>query len=945
MASVVRIIENLSGVRPEERFKTFGMFAYLLMVVGSFITGRIARDSLFLSRYHISYLPVMYAWVAGAMVLLIYTYSRFADRFRRDRLVFGVTLLLLLGTLCMRGALFLRADWLYPVLYVYVEVMGGLMMIQFWTFANDIFTTREAKRLFGIVGSGGVVASILAGFSIVGVAKGIGTENLLFLCAALNAGCLIMVSLLSRSCRRELLQAMAGKTVTSKPISFSLDLGNIFSSRYLKSIAWLTILCIATVTIVDYQFKIVARYHYLNREDQLSQFFGWFYGLCGIISLFVQLFVSGRLLPRFGIIVALMLAPLTLGLGSGLFLALPFLFSATLIKGADNILRYTIHESSVQVLYAPVSGRFRGRTRAFIDGIIKPMTQGITGLCILWAIPVLDQRVQWLSPAALLFIAGWLLLLLTLKKEYVRSLILSLQQRKMHFGESNFSIADSQMTEALIKTLQHPDEKSVLHAMEMIPFVRHHNFSKDLQPLLRHPSPNIRQSALLLLKPEDARIHCSSVLELFQDKDEDVRAQAASCYCAMLKDKAMQAVGALLTDSSAKIRANAIVGLMKYGGLDGILSTAEHLRALAQSNTVEDRKLGAWVIGKIGTKTLFRNLIQLLGDPDPSVRAEAVHAAASMRSPELILPLLQRLDDPATRRQAIVSLASYGSALLITCRTVLNNQREKASIRHAIPSILSRINDPFSMALLSRLLESEEPALRSRAVEAILQLTLHFPKLRHDAEMLRRSLHRELKDAYQLVTTAVELAPFCTPLLFECIEHRRHQTIERILKLLRVLYPGRGLDVTHWNLANPTPAIRANAIEILDNVTNLETRRCLLPLLENRDLPSLVFFGRDLFPLLHRTGEGWLSELINGHDEWTIACALDAVRQKKLTEFEPIVTVLLAHPSPLIRESALFSIRDIASPIRFDQAARSLAEDPHPPIRQLALCLHQASTA
>ena len=99
------------GLRTGEFGKTAGMFLYLMMAVGAFITGRIARDTLFLSRYDISYLPYMYVWVAVVMALLSYAYSHVADRFRRDRLILAVTSILLIGVLAARAILAMTSTY------------------------------------------------------------------------------------------------------------------------------------------------------------------------------------------------------------------------------------------------------------------------------------------------------------------------------------------------------------------------------------------------------------------------------------------------------------------------------------------------------------------------------------------------------------------------------------------------------------------------------------------------------------------------------------------------------------------------------------------------------------------------------------------------------------------------------------------------------------------
>jgi ATP/ADP translocase/HEAT repeat protein len=913
------------GIRPGELARTAGMFAYLAMAVGAFVTGRIARDTLFLSRYDVSYLPYMYAWVALGVALVSTLYSHFADRFRRDRLIQVVTLGLLIGVVSARFLLDATGDWFLPVLYAYIEIMGCLLTIQYWTLANDLFNTREAKRLFGLVGAGGVAATIVAGSAIGSLAEWTGTENLLLICAAGLLGCLVAVSVLGRTCQHELDLALAGGQPT-RGIHLGADLGRIFASKHLQTIAWITILIFVVVTIIDYQFKVIARYSFLNREDEMSEFFGWFYAGTGAVSLIIQFLVTGRLLQRFGVVVGLMLLPVALTAATGLLMMLPGIFAVTLLKAADNVLRYTVHDAGTQVLYLPVPGQFRGRAKAFITGVLKPLVQGLCGLLLAWTGTWVGHRVDWLGAGSFLALATLALLLLGLKREYIQSLVNALRQRTTTLGDGNWNFTDAQTVAALEQTLQDGDERNVLHALELLPMAQRHDWSIDLGRLLGHPSADVRLQSLRLLADGNPGAHMDRILDKLKDRDEDVQAAAIELYCAGLKEKAMGAIEPRLRDAAVAVRAAAIVGLVRYGGLDGIIAAAESLKQLLASDLPLDRKAGAGCIGRIGVKTFYRSLLPLLEDPVPAVRVEAVKSAGVLRTPELVLSLLHRLADPHTRKVTIHALAAYGPGLLTTLRTILDNRREQRQIRLAIPDILARIGVQGSLDLLANSLETDDTDLRTRALDAIVRLDQNHPGLRTDREMLRRLLHRELKWNYQLVAIQVDLQVLAADLLQDALDQRRNQGLDRIFKLLRVLHPSRHLEVVSRNLSNPVPTSRANAIELLEQVLDPETRRCLVPMLEFQDLAALAALGQELFPLLRREPSGWLHELLVDEHDWTVAASLRVIRSTGQAQYEPAVRLLLNHRSALVREEAAFCLERLGPPESVAEALAGLAK-------------------
>src|SRR5207249_4207618 len=84
---------------------------------------------------------------------------------------------------------FFNFAWAIYAFYIWSAIVGVLAVAQFWTFAGLIFTSREAKRLFGIFSAGGSLGAILGGFgSGWAVNLFVGTDGLFWLIGALFAG-------------------------------------------------------------------------------------------------------------------------------------------------------------------------------------------------------------------------------------------------------------------------------------------------------------------------------------------------------------------------------------------------------------------------------------------------------------------------------------------------------------------------------------------------------------------------------------------------------------------------------------------------------------------------------------------------------------------------------------------------------------------------------------
>jgi ATP/ADP translocase/HEAT repeat protein len=937
-----RLLTSLLRIRAGEGRKTGLMFGVMLCAVGTFITGRVARDALFLTRYSVDYLPYLYLWIGLGVSVQSYLFSRIVDRFRRDRLL-KVSLAVMAGLfLLARLALLWVGDWFYPLLYVLVELIGSMLVIQAWTLANEIFDTRQAKRLFGVVGAGGVISSVVVGFAIRGSIKWMGTENLLFVCAGLLIVCLWLVHRVSAACREELLANLTGmrRNIRAR-ISLFSDWKRIFAHRHLVFVAGLVAALVMVMTFVDWQFKVTARYAYLNREEQLAGFFGLFYGLTGVLNIFVQTLATGRILERFGILVSLLLLPLALTTGAVCWLAVPALWSATLLKGADATLRYTVNDATVQLLYLPVPSHVRGRAKAFVDGIIRPLAIGLAGICLAWLTPLLPARAFGWIVLALLFI--WITLTFAVRREYLSSLVNTLRSRRLDLDIESSLVPDQAASQALRRALEDRDEQNVLHALEMIPYTSRTDWGEPLVDLSKHRSPRVRAKAVSLLGELGSLQHGPVVHARLRDRNPDVVAAAIDAYCSIGRERAVRTITSFLEHDSQRVRSAAVVGLIRYGGLDGVLSSAEQLKNLLESDAAEERAAGARILGKIQVKNFYHPLLRLMADSEPEVRRAAIWAAGRMQSPELMPALIYRTESPATRTPASEALVAIGPLAVPLLRRVLANRDESLSARSAVPPILARIGDQAAMDALQTALAAGDPRLRGCVLEGVHRLRLRRPHLKVDTARVNAALRDEVANLYHHATLQADLDLDPQSLLADVLAQRRRETVGRIFRLLGCLYPVRPVDAVLANLASVRPHARANALEVLDNLLDKGHKRWLLPALDPSLQQEQEAIGSEVFGLQHRPRRRWLADLITDSDPWLATCAIHEAGLQTAGELLDPIAERTTADDPLVRETALLVLSRLAPAERWRPTAERHLRDPARQVRRLARWLCRAA--
>jgi len=947
-ARLDRMLEAGFRLHPGELWPTFLMFLASLCTVGAFIVGRSVRDSLFLSHVSASALPWMYTWASVAVALSGAVYARLASRFRLDRLVVATAAVLAVSILAAR-ALLGTGTWVFRGLYLWVEVMGSVTVIQFWMLANELYDAREARRLFALIGAGGILANVVVGFTVSGLARRIGTEDLLFLCAGLLGAAAALLHLVVRTAPG----GTARPRAPARPAAAGSGPGP-FQSAHLRIVAAVVFFTFLATTFVDFQFKSAAAAHFGQERDAMAAFFGRFFGIAGIAALAVQLAVTGRVLERVGVVGSLLVLPAFLGAGSALVLALPALWTATAARSADLVFRYTVNDSTSQLLYLPLPPGQRRQAKAFLDGVLKPATIAIAGL-LLAAWRTQSSPLVPAAGAALACIALWVASLLRLQVEYVRSLRQNLRRRLLDARAGQALSGDA--AAVLRRALSSREARDVESALELAPQAQA-DLSSEVGPLLSHASARVRLLACDYLGRSGDLRFAADVLRRFEDPEPDVRAAAIAAFCALARDRAARKVRPFLAAAEPQVRAAAVAGMIRHGGLDGILAAGEPLKQLLGSADPSQREQAARVLGAIGVPGFYQPVLELLADPDARVRRAAVQAAAAMRSPELLPALVYRLARGDTAQAAAEAIAAHGPGVERLVAKVLANPREEMDIRRNAPRVLGRLGTPEATAILLVYLDDPDPVLRHNVDVALARLARTNPELPIDLGRIRRACLIEMERAYRVLAAAEalgldeaparrETAPNRPPhvgrpasaLLAGAIGERVDRAAERVCLLLGILYPGAELDLVQMNLRDPSPARRANALEILDAVLDKRTQRRLVPLLDDRPREARLREGARYFSIPRLAGRAWLEALLGDESPWIATTALGFAVEEGLPVPRPGLDALLDHDAPFVREAALLAAQRLWPEAERESAAGRLADDPYPPLRARARAL------
>src|SRR5271165_3298977 len=399
-------IERALNLYPGDLGRGVPLSACLFLIISANVIGKVARDALFLTQFAAVQLP--YADIASGVLVgfVVVLYLRVGRRTSLGNLLVGSPLFF--AATCVLFWVFAHYShltWIYPAFYVWVGMFGVLAPTQVWTLANFLLTTREAKRIFGMVGGSAIVGWIFGGYLSKTIAKAFGTESLLLAMAGLLVFCSALMAVASKGGKLRVdpetdpAEGIAG--TGQKDLQDSIL--SVFSSPYLRAIA--AVICISSfvTTLTGWQFKALAKQFSVS-TDALAIFFGDFYFYAGVLALLFQLLLTTRLLRRFGIGRMLFVLPIVVLAGSAGLLVWGTVAAALFLKGGDQVLRYSIDRSTIELLYLPLPNRVKLQAKWFIDTVVWRLGDGLAGVVVL----IFAARLGW-TPQQV----SWIAILLT----------------------------------------------------------------------------------------------------------------------------------------------------------------------------------------------------------------------------------------------------------------------------------------------------------------------------------------------------------------------------------------------------------------------------------------------------------------------------------------------------------------------------------------------------
>lgn len=893
----------------------FGITLAMLIVSGS---------AIFLSAFGAARLPFVYITVALLGALLSYGLATLQQRWSLPTLAINTTGgLALLLFIAWAGMRFAHLQWLAFVLLVVFSLYLQIGFVFIGGQAGQLFDVRQIKSLFPRIVTGFAVGFTVGGFLAAPLlAFSSRPEDLLLTGVASTLLILLLLLLTSRRFAAEL--ALHVGPQRRQPAA---PLGQLLRKPFVLLIFLYQMLSAIGTQLIDFMVyeRAAARY---TDSAELARFIGNFTALLNLVDILFLALLAGFLVSRYGLNFGLTANPAGVGLLlAGVVLAGFWLGPASLLffifigaaRIADISLTDGTTRTAVNAAYQALPRAQQLAVQTGVEGIGVPLALGLTGviLLIFQAIPALT--IFHLALLTLFITILWTASGFWVYRGYAASLLTLLRTGALQEDAPIDLNLDDPAAQSVVTRLVAGDKPhEVRLGLDLLQQAEHPLLTQNLLALVASPQPAIQVEALQRIEQVRLKAAQPAVEKaLATATDEATKAAALRTLAAVAEADALPTLAPYLDHPSEALRSAALVGLLRNGGIPGILAAGERLLMLQQAPLPTARQLAAQVIGAVGVQQFYQPLQALLQDEVVTVRQAAIQAAGQVRHPDLLPLLLANVDNPATRSATVLTLQRYGEAMLPLVGQALTGQVALPPEQVArLVQISGQSRSAKAAQLFWQHLDHPDRTV-GYAILIALQ-SLGYRTTGTTTTQLLNRCRREATHGLRILLCQDTLgAEPAFAHLQRALDDELYLVRSSLFRLLALRYEAQAITRAEQQMRTGAEGAQALALEMLDVTLTSEEKALALPLLH----PQMSAAQRIQqltkqvsMPSLSR--DQWLIELIADPEQswsqpWLRVCAVYGAGQLAVQSCASAIAARHDSRDPILQETVTWALTQL----------------------------------
>ncbi|MFD1314993.1 Npt1/Npt2 family nucleotide transporter [Namhaeicola litoreus] len=904
---VKRFLKKTFNLHEGELKVSLLMQLYIFLVITVLLMVKPSVNAIFLSQLGPENLPYAYLLVALIAVLSSIFYNKLVERY-------SIKIMAIASIIIFSSCFFLLSfvikykvfdAWILYFYYLSLSLFAVLVTSQFWIIANMVYDVREAKRLFGFIGAGAIAGGIFGGYLTTFLANFFGAGMVVFIAAILLACCIPIIFIVWEIKIKKIsaFDVVKRKSPKSKVSKSSWKV--VFSSKHLTLLSAIMGISVLVAKLVDYQFSDFSHKAYTNADD-LSSFFGFWFSTFNVVALFVQLFLTNRLLSFLGVTGNLLILPLGIAVGCVLFLFFPELWVLVLIKGVDGSCKQSVNKAAFELSILPIDFDIKKQAKPFIDVVIDSIATGLAGFMLLFVIKELNVSPKIITLIILVSLFVWVVLIVMLRSTYFDSFRENIKASIEAANKKNSKKSKRKLTKSSIKEiLSEGEEKEIISLLKHdgFPFIK--VFKSQMINLIDHPSNRVKAAAIREISGFKNKITTQKIRELLDNStDDEVVFEALSYIFSHAPSKENQLFKSYLDHEQDYKKNAALLFLAISGRNNPSLSKKFELDRRIEEQITEFtdfeheqrwEEIAALLItiGYAGNKKYYPFIDKYLKSKNSDLQNMAIKATGLTLSEQFVPKLIDLSTNKTLRKNVVEALKNYGPSITKKLMELEASGELDEFEEQQIPEIIGSFHTKNAHQTLLRLLRSRDATVRSKAAYFLDSLEeknekFEIPKklitrfILNESAYFRRTIRARISIEKAIKENAKDASNKERENLLKEINNQLHRSVETIFNLLSLKFENSDMQVAFQGIINEMEESRINSIEFLDNLLSSDLRRVILPLLEYQYLPG----QENDIKVAPIDEDKCLNELLRTHGSATSLKVLQLIKEKGGDKFK-----------------------------------------------------------
>jgi len=358
------------GAKREELVPLAWAFAYFFCLLCGYSILRPVRDEMAIEG-GIKNLPWMMTGTFLTMLAATPLFGWLSSRCSRYRLLLTVYAFFITNLVAFYVLMtsHVHPEWVARGFFVWLSVFNLFVVSVFWSFMDDLFTPEQGTRLFGVIAAGGSSGALLGPLLTTGLMFVFSVPVLMLASTVFLVLCMGCMSRLEQwgGERSSHHQPHPGDPLKG---SFLAGVRLTFASPYLLGICGYLMLLTMTATFLYFeQTRLVSEY--LDQPEARTRLFSALDFTTNLLTWLTQLFITNRVIGRFGLVAGLLFLPAISVVGFLGIALWPTLAVYVVFSVLRRVGEYALSKPSREVLFTVLSREEKYKAKNFIDTAIS----------------------------------------------------------------------------------------------------------------------------------------------------------------------------------------------------------------------------------------------------------------------------------------------------------------------------------------------------------------------------------------------------------------------------------------------------------------------------------------------------------------------------------------------------------------------------------------------